>query len=117
MNIIIGLLITILILVLIFIVENFSTFRVVYTTKHINKYFAETNFMNEMLSSIERRDSLEWLTPVSEKKLIEELEEEIDSFTKTCNRLFLDKTVLSMYLHKYKTEISNAFARKLKSLA
>jgi hypothetical protein len=114
---IIGLLITILILVLIFVVENFSTFRYVYTTKHINRYFYETNFMNELIESIERRNSLEWLTPVAEKHSIEEMEMEIDKFKKTCNGLFLDKTVINMYTHKYKTEISNAFSRKLKSLA
>ena len=114
---IIGLLITIIILILIFIVENFSTFRYVYTTRHINRYFYETNFMNELIESIERRTNLEWLTPIAEKRSIEEMEMEIEKFKKTCNALFLDKTVVNMYTYKYKTEISNAFSRTLKSLA
>lgn len=117
MNIIIGLLITILILVLIFVIENFSTFRVVYTTKHINRYFTETYFMDDLLESIENRDNLELLTPALEKKAIEEMEFELEKFKISHNRLFLDNAVINTYHHKYISEIRNAFARKLKSLA
>ena len=57
-----------------------------------------------MLDSIERRNSLEWLTPVAEKKSIEELEKEIDSFKKTCNRLFLDNKLENMVKYFQESE-------------
>lgn len=117
MNIIIGLLITVMILLLIVIIEYFPALQYVYTEKNLKIYFSDGRSVNNILMTIDNKNTHELLAPPVERQYIAELDEMFECFKKQHVSWMLDTKLISAYYHDYSTEIHNAFSRKLKSLA
>mgnify|MGYP003499988588 CR=1 FL=1 len=117
MNIIIGLLITVMILLLIVIIEHFPVLQYVYTEKNLKTYFSNGRSINNILMTIDNKNKPELLAPSVERQYIAELDEMFDNFKKQHSSWLLDEKLIGVYYHNYSSEIHNAFSRKLKSLA
>ena len=117
MNIIIGLLITVMILLLIVIIEYFPVLQYVYTEKNLKTYFSNGRSTNNILMTIDNKNTPELLAPPVERQYIAELDEMFECFKKRHMSWLLDTQLIGVYYHDYSCEIHHAFSRKLKSLA
>lgn len=117
MNIIIGLLITVMILLLIVIIEYFPVLQYVYTEKNLKTYFSNGRSINNILMTIDNKTTPELLAPPVERQYIAELDEMFNNFKKQHTSWLLDEKLIGIHYHEYSCEIHNAFSRKLKNLA
>ena len=116
MNIIIGLLITIILLLVIVIIENFTVFQHAYTEKRYKAYFVDEKNIKNIVATIANRNDVENLTQTLERQYISSLTQYFNDFKKENISFLLDKNLLNEYYYDCSTEIHNIFSRKHKGL-